>query len=539
MKQITTLTACLIVMFGAAAYADDARVVTTIVNRKLPHLDMRFRQLMLDEYVVAARTDNVRKVYHQAEKIGRPLLTCEKPFELEKMSLNVPSVLYDKQAGKYRMYYHNVWKATKEQGGHMYIAPCYAESDDGLNWTKPVLNQVAYRDHGDDNNVMAGIRDPLFSAAIDHEGKIRIWWCPNNGTTTLEDGIRLGDRDWADLGRLAGMAERRPIDGGLVSDQWRVMYDPVRREYRATAKTWAPLAGSKVPGKSRRAVTVLTSRDGINWHHTGRIIQTDLAYDAYAEQLPNRAHPQIPAWSELHDKNMQRYEQLIVSVDCILFFVDEDGAEGREITGKNTKHFLTWSRDGVNFSRPIEREPFIPVAWGTPDWGRHTMGSPFMIVREKEIWVYCDIGHGHENCCYTTPNPKTITMAKLRRDGFASMKADGEGWVETAPFVAGGELKLNVDASAGSARVAVYAVVEDREHVGKRALKPIEGFTFADAEPLTGDLHAAAPMWKNAGWSDLEGERVALRVRLSDAELYSFWTRTGAGEDAVVNLVDP
>lgn len=135
---------------AAGAAADDA-VRTNIVNRKLPYLDMRFRQVMLDEYVVARRTANVEKVYHQAQKIGRPIIECDGPHELESMALNMPSIVYDAEAGTFRMWWYNIWHgdaARKKFPYYLFGATGYAESTDGLNWTKPALNQVDYKDHG-------------------------------------------------------------------------------------------------------------------------------------------------------------------------------------------------------------------------------------------------------------------------------------------------------------------------------------------------------------------------------------------------------
>jgi hypothetical protein len=50
-----------------------------------------------------------------------------------------------------------------------------------------------------------------------------------------------------------------------------------------------------------------------------------------------------------------------------------------------------------------------------------------MVVHEKEIWIYHDVGRGHTNRTYKTPRPKQITLSKLRRDGFAGYQADKPG----------------------------------------------------------------------------------------------------------------
>lgn len=510
-----------------SAQASDPVVHRTIVNRKTPHLEMQFRQLMLDEYVVAARSNNVRKVYPQARKIGRPLLECEGPHELESMSLNMPCTVYDAAAKKYRMWWYNVWHVPADQG-YLLTPPCYAESTDGLVWKKPVLNQLDYKGQGTANNCIAGIGPGRFPMSVvrGHDDRLRLFWANSgDGTALLEDGIRIVDPQRINLHPVTNTPEGRQQNGSLVSDMLRVMYDPVLKRYLCTQRTWAPLSGSKVPAKWRRAVALYTSPDGIKWTNTGRLIQTDAAFDRHVEQLPHRRIHDIPAWSELHDMTVQRYEGLIICLYGLLYFYDEDGAKGREIAGSETEHFLGWSRDGLNWSRAEQRVPLIPMPHGSDDWGRHTIGSPFMTVHEKEIRVYFDVGRGHTNRTYKTPRPKQISMATLRRDGFAGYFADAEGgYIQTAPFISDGTLRLNIDATDGKAVVEVMKVIEDSEHRGPRHYEPIEGFTDSDAVPVTGDQIDTAIEWNSASWNQLKGQLVSLRIHLNNATLYSFHT---------------
>jgi len=523
----------------ARADSPDAPTRRTIVNRKLPHLQMEFRQLMLDDYVVAARGGGVRKVYPQARKLGRPLLECEGPHELESMSLNMPSTIYDRAEKKYRMWWYNVWHLPVAEG-HLLTPPCYAESRDGLRWTKPVLGQLDYKGHGKQNNCLAGIGPGRFpmSVARGHDDRLYLFWANRgDGRAVLERGVVVRDPRGLNLHPVTNVAQGREVNGGLISDMLRVMYDPVLNRYLCTQRTWAPLAGSKVPAKWRRAVALYTSDDGLQWTNTGRLVQTDQQFDRYVERLGHREHPGIPAWSELHDMPVQRYEGLLIGLYGLLFFYDEDGAGGREITGTETEHFLGWSRDGLNWSRAEQRKPVIPMPHGREDWGRHTIGSPFMTVHPSEVRIYFDVGRGHTNRTYKTPQPKQISMATLRRDGFAGYAADQTGFVETAPFVADGTLRLNVDAADGEARVEVLEVHEEREHYGPRKLVPLKGFGREHAVPLRSDHLDGVAKWEQRSWQDLRGKLVALRIHLDSATVYSFWTREQADHRSLVNLV--
>ncbi len=535
-KFVTWSAASAAILLSVVRAEDN--IVHVVPTRKLAHLDMRFRQLMLDEYAID-RHRGVKKVYPQAAKLNRPVVECEGPHELESMSLNMPSVIYDRAAGKYRMWWYNIWHLPRDQG-YLYGALCYAESTDGLKWVKPALNQLDYKGHGKANNCIAGVGLSQWgtSVAHGHDGQFRCFFTPSDSTAVLKDGIHAGENKRISWNPITNIIEGRQKVGPLINDLTHVMYDPVLERYLASVRTWSPLAGSKEQAKWRRAAALYTSNDGIKWKNTGRLLQTDLKFDEYVENLGHRQRRDLPAWGELHDLPMQRYEGLIIGLNGILFFYDVDVAKQKEIAGMETAYFLGWSRDGVNWSRPYERRPLIDMPWGTEDWGRHTIGSPFMIVHEREIWIYHDVGRGHTNRTYKTPRPKQISFSKLRRDGFAGYRpVDGHGWIQTAPFKASGRLQVNADATDGEVRVEVLEVVEQSQHVGKRDWKPLEEFSAKHCLPLTGDLYGQPINWTNAKWSDLDGKLVALRFYLDQATIYSFWTRTKPDSGAVVNLV--
>lgn len=509
-RRVSAIIAALLLSIAPSQAQDAGEGVRwTVPTRKLGYLDMRFRQLMLDHYVVARIGGDVEKIYPQARLDPAPMLECEGPHELESMALSMPSTVYDPVSGKYQMWWYNIWHGSKSTDGyHLFGALGYAESKNGLDWTKPVLNQLDYKGHGKANNCIAGIGPSQWVTSVvrGHDSKIRCYTTPRDGTAILADGIRVEEFTPVHWQPITNMPEGRVEAGPMVSDLLHVMYDPVLKRYLATVRTFAPLAGSRHPAKWRRAVALFVSEDGVEWTDTKRLVQTDLAYDEFVENLPYRENQQLPAWGELHDLPLQRYESLIVGLDGILFFYSEDLDKHTEIAGTDTAYFLSWSRDGFNWSRPFERKPLLDLPHGSDEWGRHTTGSSFFVVEEKEIRIYHDVGRGHTNRTYKTPKPKQIRLSRLRRDGFAGYKAGkAGGWVETAPFVASGELKLNVDASnGGEARVEVFEVVEESEVIRKREWKALPGFGRDDSRPTVGDQFSAAASWDSANWRGLK-----------------------------------
>lgn len=86
----------------------------------------------------------IRTKLHPPKKTGERLLESEKPWE--EATLNWFSVLQDQ--GKFRMWYdcydREGWPTADD------ISFCYAESEDGINWTRPNLGLFEYK--GSKNN---------------------------------------------------------------------------------------------------------------------------------------------------------------------------------------------------------------------------------------------------------------------------------------------------------------------------------------------------------------------------------------------------
>src|SRR6478736_632337 len=94
--------------------------------------------LFVDEQYLA-KVERVRLKLHPPRKTGEQLVVSEHPWE--NATLNWFSVLQD--GNKYRMWYecYDVvgWPTTDD------TSFCYAESDDGIRWTKPKLGLVSYQ----------------------------------------------------------------------------------------------------------------------------------------------------------------------------------------------------------------------------------------------------------------------------------------------------------------------------------------------------------------------------------------------------------
>jgi hypothetical protein len=108
-----------------------------------------------------------------------------------------------------------------------------------------------------------------------------------------------------------------------------------------------------------------------------------------------------------------------------------------------------------------------------------------------------------------------IYVVDLRKDGFVSLDATGQGTLLTEPIrLEGLHLMVNADASRGQIGVEIL----------DEALHPIQGFEDSDVVPITEDGIALHAEWSGQGSiSSLDGQRVRLRFSLTDSSIYAFW----------------
>ena len=114
----------------------------------------------------------------------------------------------------------------------------------------------------------------------------------------------------------------------------------------------------------------------------------------------------------------------------------------------------------------------------------------------------------------------SVGIAKLRRDGFAGMVADGAGEIVTRPVVfSGSHLFVNADARFGN----LSAEVLNEEG------KPFHGYAASDCNGLVRfDTTKRAVTWKGGDLSRFAGKPVRFRFRMKVATLYAFWVSKDA-----------
>lgn len=142
----------------------------------------------------------------------------------------------------------------------------------------------------------------------------------------------------------------------------------------------------------------------------------------------------------------------------------------------------------------------------------------------NELWFWYSGFRGNANRpghSASLHDDSSTGLAKLRRDGFASMSGTGE--LKTVPVIfTGKHMFVNVAAAGGKLQVEI---------IGKDG-KVISGFERINCKPLSVDSTIAAVEWNGkSDLSELAGKEVRFVFVLESGDLYSFWvSQTKKGE---------
>jgi hypothetical protein len=428
-------------------------------------------QLFLDDRLID-RADNLSRTVHQPEPFAKnPIVRCDKPWEFDCITL-WGTVLWDEQDQLFKMWYQT-WGNVQPPRVSTFV--CYATSKDGIEWEKPELGVVGFDGDAKTNIVLAPKRAWLDSPTVvkdladpDPSKRYKLAWCesgPNDPPAifhaTSSDGIHW-DR-FSDAVLQAG-------------DRNSLFHDAQR-------KKWVVI--TRMAGIADRTIAFAEGDE----------------FGKYGPQrLIFRHDEKDPPESDLY--SMPTFAYAGMRIGCIEVY---DHRSRREITQ------LAWSYDGVNWQRDPERKPFM--LWSNEpsfDWARRTPQNGAPIERDGKLWFY----FGGRSTLKQSQDPRRIVgalgLAFLRIDGFCSRDAgEKEGVLTTKPLrFSGNSLHVN-------AHVKGTLLVEALDASGQ----PIQGFV---SEPVQGDNVDHAIHWKDGKKLAELSQPIALRFKMSKAELYSF-----------------
>ena len=496
---MTRTTLLLVGWFSACAVLSEGDLASTAWAADDPlHLPLGERQLFLDDYVLES-TENLARTLHQPVKRGA-VIRPDRPWETVLQTRSAPA--WDEQAKKYRL-----WLITSNFGSAIAGGTTYAESTDGLHWTKPNLRQFEV-DGSLENNYISLDPDLRWGDnAIEN-----VVYDPDDPKPERRYKGFLGTSGRQPIVSPDGIHWKKLAAPKLPSqDESNLSYDRTSGIFIATLKQRGPYG---------RSHALATSKDFVTWTKPELVFHADDEDQVRAkENIKARlANPKLrqPIYNDPADYNADiynfgvfRYEGLYVGLPAVYHAV------GKRPEG-NTDGFhliqLASSRDLKHWKRLGDRQPFIgPSEVGTGAYDTMQLLPPSSPVEHgDELWFYytgIKYRHVPEG---VDSDLGAICLAVLRRDGFLSLDAGTEpGVLVTKPFVLeAANLYVNVEAPEG----AIKAQVLDGA-----------GAVLATSKEITGDQMGAVFAWETGDLEGLDGQTVRLRFRLRAASFYSFW----------------
>lgn len=450
------------------------------------------RQLFVDNFLIET-TSLQRRFYYPEYYAGNPVLAPDKEWEksgIKGAAFAAPfsdGIWYDENDGKFKMWYM--------AGGGEYAVngtgvTCYAESTDGINWTKPTLSiipgtnivdskserdaSVVWLDKQETND---NKRYKMFLVARE-DGKWRYHY------KTSSDG-----KTWRSNAQSEPIADRSTVYKNPFRDVWvfsmrhnvRVSADRLVRARDYNEHT-DPLEGTK------KAEALLSAFWFGPWPGEQR-------------------HPHYPSiLPAIYNHDATPYESIMLG-----FFTVWQGPENDVCAANNeikrNQIMLGYSRDGYSWFRE-DMNPFHPVNETTGAWNygnlQSVTGAPLVVGDKLYFYLSGRKLVGNQEVTSTG-------LATLRRDGFASMKGTGEMLTPTVKFT-GEHFFINAQIN-GTLKVEL---LDTNNRI-------ISGFSKENCKTVTGNHIKSKVKWNNTSLASIQEKQIKIKFYVEDGELFSFW----------------
>lgn len=440
------------------------------------------RELFIDSYLVEKFQGDAELFLHKPRP-REVVLVTDKPWE------GNTSAYYTifKDGDLYRMYYRGShYDETKRGAAHREVT-CYAESKDGVVWTKPELGLFEFNGSKRNNIVWDGIGTHCFvvfkdknpSCETDSRYKAIARGRPrgNKGLYVFKspDGII-----WSQIG------DGPVITEGAFDSQNLAFWDPHAKLYREYHRTF-------VDGV--RAIMTGTSKDFVQW--------TDPVLLEYG-QAPKQ---------HLYTNAVQTYFR---APHILLGFPTRFLPE----QGSRVEPTFMSSRDGRTFRRWLKA--VIPETAPKDRSGNRsnymTWGMVQLPGNDRELSVYATEAY------YKGPDSR-VRRFSYRVDGFTSLRGIHDGGLTTKPLIfEGNRLSVNFATLPTTERPnTILPRGSLRIELQDTDGEPLAGFRLDDCDRLHGDEIEKTVTWKGrANLTEIKGKPIRMLFALRHANLYSF-----------------
>jgi len=461
------------------------------------------KQLFIDERFIAA-SSGVELVMNTPQRDGRVLLTTDQPWEQGRVIGVYSSVL--KEDNTVKIWYD--FRQPVSSDPWRVLKVCYAESTDGLNFTKPKLGLYEVDGSKDNAVVLPGAIggcsvwiDPNAPPEQRYKNQAKVYPSAELHMHSSPDGIH-----WKKLATL------NPGPGGWDT-QTVVFWDPEVKRYAMYTRRWVR---NETKLANFRTVRRLESDDLLKWDNELVVMETDDV--DLATHKTGTPQPPVDFYGADVFPYSDAEDVYIMLAQAFWHWQPRSGVDGLGPSGFDVR--LAVSRNGKQFRRVGQRKPFMAMGPDGRFDSRYVWAMPHPVRMGDELWIYY-VGSNRDHdgvidAAATGEHLTGIGRAVLRLDGFVSADADYRGGQITTPLIqfSGRRLELNVETSGGGAVLVELLDVEN---------KPISGFAKSDAVAVNGNSVRMPVRWqKGSDVSSLAGRPLRLRFHVQDCKLYAF-----------------
>lgn len=459
------------------------------------------RQLFTDDFLI--EETNMERLYHKpVDYSENPVLVADKEWEFTRSGRPYAApfsdgVWYDEKDDKFKMWYlAGAGKKNLDNGFYT----CYAESDDGKNWKKHLLDILPGTNVAD-----TFLRDAstvwLDKFEKDPGKRFKFFSIEQPWQYVLKyssDGIH-----WS-----KGVAQ-----SGNIGDRSTAFFNPFTGKWVLSIRT------------NKRRTDGSYSRERNYIENTDPELLVSLAHqikkDADDKHIvywfgPDSMEQRNPGFLDfrpgIYNFDVIAYESIMLGFFTVHKGPENDVCRKLGIPKRNEIN-IGFSRDGFYFYRPTH-DVFIGVNESENAWNYGNVQSinGVPIIVGDSLYFY---NSGRQlNNIYNDSHMST-GLSTLRRDGFVSMlSGEKDGFLLTEKVSFDGKyFFVNADVQG----TLLVEILDENN-------KPADGYNKDDCIGFTGNSTRQPISWKNKkNLSDLEGKVIKIKFYLTDGHLYSFW----------------
>ena len=406
------------------------------------------------------------------------------------------TAFFDKGLGRYVMYL--VTYPPYKKG---FIDVLRLQSDDPYEWPNPRYDPSVIPDwNGFKDVVVDQNGDPIWAYSVHTLTGTPL--ADRGYVTTLSDIPRhmtLGG--FSDDGLHFTVDRDRPWLVPGCDDPGGILWNPEAGLYQIITR---PVVGD-------RRICISTTKDFEQFSRRITVLQPD-ALDRVG--------------TEFYDMRARPYEGMYIGL--LKLFITDHFEEPNTINlpwsqlkchGRQETE-LTYSYNGLHWYRSV-REPFMGLRDYGLQGGGMLCGMEMLRTPEDKLLFYASASKGGEADQAITPGLdttgfKNTLLYEMRLDGFCSLKTWGyRGVLRTKTIVPkAGQISFNV-------RTMAHTEIRLQILDGQTA-EPIPGYTWDEAEPISGDHLFGEPRWKRrSDISELVDRPIRIEIAMREAELFA------------------